>query len=151
VLIDAATGLDRETLNAIDMCDEFIIVTHPELPTISDALRTKSIINKYEKKLVGIVLNRVTKKDEMKKDYIASFFKLPILGVIPEDAAIRRSIELKTPIVLQNPRHRISLEVKKITSALVGKEVQVSATVWDQIVLTLFGGAKKGSGNPKQK
>ncbi len=151
VLIDAATGLDRETLNAIDMCDEFIIVTHPELPTISDALRTKSIINKYEKKLVGIVLNRVTKKDEMKKDYIASFFKLPILGVIPEDSSIRRSIELKTPIVLSNPRHKISLEVKKITNALIGKEVQTTASTWDQIVLTLFGGTKKGSGNPKQK
>jgi len=50
VLVDAATGLDRETLNAIDMCDEFIIVTHPELPTISDALRTKSIINKIRQK-----------------------------------------------------------------------------------------------------
>lgn len=150
VLIDAATGLDRETLNAIEMCDEFLLVTHPELPTISDALRTKSIIHKYEKKLAGLVLNRVTRKDEIKKDYIASFFKLPILGVIPEDPSIRRSIELKTPIVLQNPSHRISLEVKKIAHALTGKEVKKTPTVWEQIKMTLFSGWRR-SGDKKQE
>jgi septum site-determining protein MinD len=149
VLIDAATGLDRETLNAIDMCDEFIIVTHPELPTISDALRTKSIINKYEKKLAGIVLNRVTKKDELKKDYIASFFKLPVLGVIPEDSSIRRSIELKNPIVLQNPKHKISLEMRKIANSISGKEAKAEVlSVWEQIRMTLLGKPKKGA-NPQ--
>ena len=149
VLIDAATGLDRETLNAIDMCDEFIIVTHPELPTISDALRTKSIINKYEKKLAGIVLNRVTKKDELKKDYIASFFKLPVLGVIPEDSSIRRSIELKNPIVLQNPKHKISLEIRKIANSISGKESKIeAASVWDQIRMTLLGKPREKVANP---
>ena len=144
VLIDAATGLDRETLNAIEMCDEFILVTHPELPTISDALRTKSIINKYEKKITGLILNRVTKKDELKKDYISSFFKIPVLGVIPEDSSIRRSIEMKTPIVLQNPNHKISLEVRKITKHLTGKESRAEkAGFWDTIFLGLFGKPRK--------
>ncbi len=59
VLVDAATGLDRETLNAIEMCDDLLLVTHPELPTISDALRTKSVAHKYNKNVLGIVLNRV--------------------------------------------------------------------------------------------
>jgi septum site-determining protein MinD len=149
VLVDAATGLDRETLNAIDMCDEFIIVTHPELPTISDALRTKSIINKYEKKLAGIVLNRVTKKDELKKDYIASFFKLPVLGVIPEDSSIRRSIELKNPIVLQNPKHKISLEIRKIANSISGKEAKIEVmTVWEQIRMTLLAKPRAKGANP---
>lgn len=145
VLIDAATGLDRETLNTIDMCDEFILVTHPELPTISDALRTKSIIGKYEKKITGLVLNRVTKKDELKKDYIASFFKLPVLGVVPEDPSIRRSIEAKTPIVLQNPKHRISMEIQRIAGRLAGKEVKSSepTSFWDKIITTVFGRKKK--------
>jgi len=158
VLVDAATGLDRETLNAIDMCDEFILVTHPELPTISDALRTKSIISKYEKKLTGIVLNRVTKKDELKKDYIASFFKLPILGVIPEDPSIRRSIELKNPIVLQNPNHKISLEIRKIAGKVAGKEMKAGKSILDEVLesfsFVLFGSPSKKtkpSETPKQK
>jgi len=81
VLVDAATGLDRETLNAIDMCDELILVTHPELPTISDALRTKSIIKKYEKKILGVILNRVSGRDKLKKDYIEKRLRLRVSGI----------------------------------------------------------------------
>lgn len=140
VLIDSATGLDRETLNSIEMCDEFLLVTHPELPTISDALRTKSIINKYEKKISGVILNRVTKKDELKRDYISSFFKLPVWGVIPEDPSIRRSIEAKMPIVLHNPRHRVSVEISRITNQITGKQPKASSVgFWERMRVSLFG------------
>ena len=133
VFVDAATGLDRETLNTIDMCDELILVTHPELPTISDALRTKSIAKKYEKKLLGVVLNRVNKRDELKKDYVSSFFELPVLGTIPEDSQVRRSIELKNPIVLENPKHKISKEIKRISHHLTGKDAEAKVGVWDRV------------------
>jgi len=73
ILVDVATGLDRETLNAIEMCDDLLLVTHPELPTISDALRTKSVAAKYNKNVLGVVLNRVTKGDELKKKKFRSF------------------------------------------------------------------------------
>lgn len=133
VFVDAATGLDRETLNTIDMCDELILVTHPELPTISDALRTKSIIKKYEKKIIGVVLNRVSKRDELKKSYISSFFELPVLGTIPEDSQVRRSIELKNPLVLENPKHKVSQEIKRISHHLTGKDVTAGGGIWDKI------------------
>lgn len=133
ILVDAATGLDRETLNAIDMCDELILVTHPELPTISDALRTKTIAKKYNKKILGIVLNRVDRKDVLKKDNIASFFELPIIGVIPEDHAVRKSIEAKNPIVLENPSHRISNDFRKISCHILGKEHKIRIGIFEQI------------------
>lgn len=134
VLIDAATGLDKETLNTIDMCDELLIVTHPELPTISDALRTKTIAKKYGKEVLGVVLNRVNKSDELKKDSISSFFELPIIGVIPEHPSVRKSIESKNPIVLKYPKHRISREFRKISSYLTGKEFKGELGILDRII-----------------
>lgn len=125
VLIDSATGLDRETLNAMDMADELIIVTHPELPTISDALRAKSIAKKYDKKILGVVLNRVNKSDELKKDNLAAFFDLPILGVIPEDHQVRKSVEAKKPITLGSPGHKVSQEIRRISYHLLGKKVKI--------------------------
>ncbi|HEX54920.1 MAG: septum site-determining protein MinD [Candidatus Altiarchaeales archaeon] len=122
VLIDCATGLDRETLNAIEMCDEVILVTHPELPTISDALRTKTVAKRFEKNIVGVVLNRVTKEDEMKKENVSAFFDLPVIGTIPEDISVRRSIENKNPIVLEKPTHRVSQEMRRIANYLLGKK-----------------------------
>ncbi len=134
ILVDAATGLDRETLNAIEMCDELILVTHPELPTISDALRTKTIAKKYNKKILGIVLNRVTGKDALKKDNISSFFELPVIGVIPEDHIIRKSIEAKNPIVLRHPDHKISSEFKKIAYNLLGKKFKAKSGILEMVV-----------------
>jgi len=122
VLFDAATGLDRETLNAINMSDEILLVTHPELPTISDALRTKTIAEKYDKDIIGIVLNRVNRKDELNKDNVSSFFELPVIGAIPEDPVVRRSIETKNPVILSHPKHRVSQEVRKVSSHILGKK-----------------------------
>ncbi|MBU4201842.1 MAG: cell division ATPase MinD [Candidatus Altiarchaeales archaeon] len=122
VLIDAATGLDRETLNAIDMSDEVLIVTHPELPTISDALRTKTIAEKYGKDVIGIVLNRVNRKDDLNKDNVSSFFELPVIGAIPDDPVVRKSIEAKNPVVLSHPNHRVSQEVRRVSSHILGKK-----------------------------
>jgi len=122
ILIDAATGLDRETLKAIEMCDDLLIVTHPELPTISDSLRTKSVAKRYEKNILGVVLNRVTRGDELKKENLSAFFDLPIIGVIPEDHKVRKSIEKKNPIVLEYPNHKISHELRKIKDYILGRE-----------------------------
>lgn len=127
ILMDVATGLDRETLNAMEMCDEAIIVTHPELPTLSDALKTRNIADVYGKKSIGIVLNRIGKNDELKKDNISTFLELPVIGVIPEDYSVRRSIEVKNPIVLENPRHKISLEIRRISHYLTGKGFRVKS------------------------
>lgn len=137
ILIDAATGLDRETLNALDMCDELILVTHPELPTISDALRTKTIAKKYNKKILGIVLNRVNKKDLLKKDNIASFFELPVIGMIPEDHIIRKSIESKTPVVFGHPEHRVSSEFRRISHYVLGKKFKAKSGLLERVAAAI--------------
>ena len=122
VLIDAATGLDRETLAAIDMSDEILLVTHPELPTVSDALRTKTIAEKYDKDIIGIVLNRITKEDELDTGTVSSFFELPVIGAIPEDPIVRKSIEAKNPVILSHPRHRVSNEIRRVSDHILGKD-----------------------------
>ncbi|OYT26306.1 MAG: septum site-determining protein MinD [Candidatus Altiarchaeales archaeon ex4484_96] len=134
VLIDCATGLDRETTNALDICDEVLLVTHPELPTISDALRTKTVAKEYGKKMLGVVLNRVNKKDEMKIENVASFFDLPVIAAIPEDSTIRKSIESKNPVVLDNPKHKVSREITKVSDFLSGKVRRKEKNLVDKIM-----------------
>jgi len=137
VLIDCATGLDRETLKAMEMVDDVLLVTHPELPTISDALRTKTVAKKYDKNIIGIVLNRDSKSDELKKENIAAFFDLPVIGVIPEDHVIRKSIEAKNPITLENPKHKISQEINSIAHKMMGKQYTKKQSLMD-IVTSFF-------------
>lgn len=133
VLVDCATGLDRETMKAMEMVDDVILVTHPELPTISDALRTKTIAKKYDKNVLGIVMNRVNRSDELKKENISAFFDLPVIGVIPEDHSVRKSIEAKNPITLEYPKHRISHEIRGVAHYLMGKEYKYKQGLADKI------------------
>ena len=46
LLIDAPAGLEKDALAAIAAAQEMILVTTPEVPSISDALKTKIIANK---------------------------------------------------------------------------------------------------------
>jgi len=40
IIIDAAAGLGKEALSAINVADEIIVVTNPEMPAVTDALKT---------------------------------------------------------------------------------------------------------------
>ena len=139
ILIDCATGLDQETIVAIEMSDEILLVTHPELPTISDTLRTKELSKKLGKDVLGVVLNRVSKQDRLKKENIVSFFDLPIISVIPEDHRIRRSIEVKKPVVLQHPRSIVGQEFKRLSYHLLDKEFTPSPTIFERLRYVLNG------------
>jgi len=43
MLVDSAAGLGKEALTAMSIADEIIVVTNPELPAVTDALKTIKI------------------------------------------------------------------------------------------------------------
>jgi len=47
VIVDSAAGLGEEARAAIDLADELIIVTNPEMPAITDALRQLKLQSKW--------------------------------------------------------------------------------------------------------
>ena len=51
VIIDSAAGLGRETLAAIDSTDEVIVVTNPEIPAVTDALKIIKIAQRLNKQV----------------------------------------------------------------------------------------------------
>lgn len=50
IIIDSAAGLGKEAVAAIESADEVIIVTNPELPAVTDALRSIKLVEKKVKK-----------------------------------------------------------------------------------------------------
>lgn len=134
VLIDSATGLDRETINAIDMSDEVVIITHPELPTMSDALRSRNLLERKGKKILGVVLNRIKRRDEIKSQNVSSFLDLPLIGLIHEDHKVRRSIEHKNPVVLRYPHSRADVEFRKTAYKLLGRDVDLNPSFFDRML-----------------
>jgi len=123
ILIDSAAGLGKEALSAIGAADEVITITNPDLPALTDALKLGKIADDLEARRVGVVVNRIQNDShEMSVEKIEKFLNLPIIGTVPEDYSVGRSIAKKEPVVIHNPRSRAAQEFKAIAAQLIGAE-----------------------------
>ncbi len=140
VLIDGAAGLGEETVNAIKMSSYILIVTNPELPAVIEALRTVRLARGMNKKIVGIVLNKVNpRKHQMTEEEVELIVEIPIISIIPEDDDITDAIAYNSPVVTYKPEAESSIELKRLASKLVGEPFKEppKKTIIDQIMSLL--------------
>jgi septum site-determining protein MinD len=125
ILVDSPPGLGEDVISLMKASDDVIIVTTPEIPAITDALKSIEIARNMEKKIRGIIVNRTgRKKYEIRPEEIAAVSGLQILGVVPEDENVLKSVMHKTPILEFNPYSNASIAIRKIASEMTGEEYQ---------------------------
>jgi septum site-determining protein MinD len=125
VLMDCAAGLGKETISAIEACDEIILLTNPDLPSVVDALRVLKVAEGMGKKSLGVVVNRIKNTSyELKSSEIESIIGLPVIAKIPEDKKVEESIALKRPLIDYNSFSPASLEIKKLAHFLIGQKFE---------------------------
>ena len=122
VLIDSPPGLKEDAMLVLKACDEILIVTNPEIPSVTDALKVIKVVREMGKEPLGIVVNRVRDRFELSTQEIEEMCDLKVIGRVPEDKDIRRSLFEKTPIVSMKPNSRSAIELKKVAAALIGEE-----------------------------
>jgi len=125
VVVDSAAGLGHEALASLDAADEVIIVTNPELPALTDALKLKNLADNFATHNLGVVVNKV--KKESSEYHIAdveNFLDSSILGVIPDDPAVRDAIAMKEPVVISKPNSKAAMQMKAIAAKIAGLEFE---------------------------
>ncbi len=123
IIVDSAAGLGREASSAIEMADELIIVTNPEMPAITDALKTVKLAEQLKKPVKGVIVTRVNKDDiELPPEVVKDMLEVPILGMIPEDNSVRKSISIKNAVVHTHPKSNAARAYKEIAAKLLGME-----------------------------
>jgi len=121
VIYDSAAGLGDEAIAAIESGDELIIVTNPEIPAVTDALKTAKVIEQMGKKIRGVIVTRVRySKNEMPIDNIKEMLELPILGIIPEDDNIQEALVMKDALMHTHPKSRAAKAYRKIAANIAG-------------------------------
>ena len=114
--------------------DEVILVTGPEMPSIIDILRSKTLAEAKGKKILGVVVNRVNKDYfEIGSNHIEDILELPIIASIPENRRVRESVYLKRPVVTHFPKSKASVEVKRLAHLLLGEELPETG-FWDRLM-----------------
>ena len=111
--------------------DSAIIITTPDLPSVTDTIKTIDLIKKMKKNLIGIVLNRVRFTDyELTVNEIESTCGSRVISIIPEEEKVPISIALGTPAVVSYPNSQVSIEIKKLAALLLGEHYSPSGLVY---------------------
>jgi septum site-determining protein MinD len=121
IIVDSAAGLGNEATSAINMADDIIIVTNPEMPAITDALKTIKIAEKLGKNVLGIIMTRVKRnKIEMQPETVKDMLEVPILGMIPQDLSISEALNFKDSVIHTHPKSISARAYKEIAANLLG-------------------------------
>ena len=120
IIVDSSAGLGNEASSAIEMADELIIVTNPEMPAITDALKTVKLAEKMKKTVLGVIVTRVRKDDiELEPEVVREMLEVPILGMVPEDLAVKRAIRNKGIVIHTEPKSGAARAYKEIAARIL--------------------------------
>lgn len=135
VIFDSAAGLGDEAISSLEVADDIIIVTNPEIPAVTDALKTAKLVEQLGKEVRGVVVTRVGgRKGEMPISNIADMLELPILCVIHEDKNVPRSVVMKDALVHTHPKSRASIGYRRLAAKLIGKkDYKEKDSLWNRI------------------
>jgi len=123
VILDCSAGLGKEAMSAIELADEIIIVSNPEMPAITDALKTIKVAQGLKKPILGVIMTRVRKNDyELSPETVKEMLEIPVLGMIPEDILFQDSLRKKHPLVWIYPKSKPARAYKEIAARLLEEE-----------------------------
>ncbi|HLC31178.1 MAG TPA: cell division ATPase MinD [Candidatus Nanoarchaeia archaeon] len=135
IIFDSAAGLGDEAMAALESADELIIVTNPEIPAVTDALKTSKVIEQMGKPITGVIVTRMrNNKSEMPLANIQEMLELPILGVVPEDDKMQSALVLKDAILHTHPKSKSSRAYRKIAAKIIGKvDYKDPLSFWERL------------------
>ncbi len=134
VIFDSAAGLGDEAVAALEAGDDVIIVTNPEIPAVTDALKTSKLVEQLGGDVIGVIVTRVNgNKSQMPISNVEDMLELPIIGIIPEDKNVLKSVVMKNALVYTHPRSKASKAYKKVAARLIGKEDYTDKGFWARV------------------
>lgn len=137
VILDCSAGLGKEALAAMEVADEIILVSNPEMPAITDALKTIKVADSIKKPVSGVIMTRVRKNNyELSPETVKEMLEIPVLGMIPEDILVQDSLRKKNPLVYVHPKSKPARAYKEIAARILEVEYDSDKdkpTIWERI------------------
>jgi len=123
IIIDSSPALNEETLAVMLASDELIIVTTPDVPSISTTIKAIRMAKKRDMQIAGLIINKAHDKDfELSIEDIEYASEVPVLAIIPYDINIQRSLSDTMPSTKHDPNSKASREYKKLAGVLIGEK-----------------------------
>jgi septum site-determining protein MinD len=121
LLIDTPPGLGDDARAALIPAKEVVIVTNPEWTSLSNAYRMYQAARGMKKQVAGLVINRhLVHEYEPSSQLVKKFTGMDVIGEIPEDVVVRKSIAVQSPVVISYPHSGASMEMRRVAAHLGG-------------------------------
>ena len=121
VLLDFAAGFDNNNISLMKIADETFVVTVPELPSVTDALRAIKLAEENDVTVAGVILNKVREDNyELTSSNVSMMLGYPVVEKIPYDDNLRKAVHNKFPVISAYPNSPSSVAFKKFASVLIG-------------------------------
>lgn len=142
VLVDSAPGLEKQAMAIAQSCDELLVVTNLDLPSVTDAIKIIEFARENKIPVGGLIINKVFRKNfELRADEIESVTNVPIIATVPFDMNVPRAIAAKTPIVQFMPSSPAAAEFSKLAAKMSGVIIRKSGILdW---IKSVFARSKK--------
>jgi len=146
IIIDSAPGLGSEARASMEAANEILIVTNPELPAVTDALKAVELAKSFNTKPIGVVINKHSGDSfEMSPSNISAFLDTPVLCVIPENKIVKMSISRRNTVVNEFPNSSTSRKFRELAAKMLGEKYEYKEnTGIVQRLKNIFGGSKSG-------
>ena len=144
VIVDAAPGLGREVVAAIGTVDEAMVVATPDIPSVTDALKTINLIKKVDDGIdvLGLIVNRVqNERYELTRKEIESACNINVITHIPEDSRVPESIAKGSPAVELYPHSKAGMSFNRLSAAIVNQTYDPHTLTY--ALMKIFGLAKE--------
>lgn len=135
IILDSAAGLGEEAVAALEAGDEVILVTNPEIPAVTDALKASKLAEQLGKKVSGVVVTRFTgEKVQMPISNILDMLELPLLGIVPEDKNVARAVVMKDALLHVAPKSKAARAYRMLAAKIMGNtHYQEKLSLWERL------------------
>jgi pilus assembly protein CpaE len=122
VVVDTPPAFDDQVLAAFDLSDVIALIATLDIPALKNlklTLETMELLN-YPRERWRIVLNRADSKVGLAIGEVEKTLRTPIAVQIPSSRDVPAAINRGVPIVLDDPRHPVSMAIKSFAERHVG-------------------------------
>ena len=122
ILVDSSPALNEETLAVMLASDKLLVVTTPDIPTLSTTLKAVKLAKQRGTPIAGLILNKVYNKNfELSLKDIEDTAEVPVMAVIPYDMHFSKALSLSKPYTTHRPKSAGSEEYKRLAASLIGE------------------------------
>ena len=129
VVLDLQHTFDPITVAAMDQSDDIMVVLTLDIPGIRGTRRALKVFDRigYPRSKVHVLVNRWSKQVDVEIQKVEHHLGERIIGFVPNDyRKVMDSINLGRPLVQSEPASKISAEIKRIATVIMGRDVSAA-------------------------